>query len=69
MAKYKKIDPVEQEKIQQNLTVKVQELREKFPSFQVEVWFFDEHQVGLKPIIRKVWASIGERLSALGHHR
>ena len=68
-AKHKKGDPVEQEKFQQNLPVKFQELRNKFTNYQVEVWFFDEHRVGLKPIIRKVWAPIGERPSALGHHR
>jgi len=67
--KPKKGDPVEQEKFKQNLPVKVQELRNKFPNHQVEVWFFDEHRVGLKPIIRKVWAPIGERPSALVHHR
>lgn len=52
--KHKKGDPVEQEKLKQNLPVKVQELKDKFPNSQVEVWFFDEHRVGLKPIIRKV---------------
>ncbi|MFN6273976.1 MAG: transposase [Microcystis sp.] len=35
--KHKKVDPVEQEKFQQNLTVKVQELRDKFPNSQGEV--------------------------------
>ena len=67
--KHKKGDPVEQEKFKENLPVKVQELRNKFPNHQVEVWFFDEHRVGLKPIIRKVWAPIGERPSALVHPR
>lgn len=47
----------------------MQELRDKFPNSKVEVWFFDEHRVGLKPIIRKVWAPIGERPSALVQHR
>ncbi|NCS26814.1 MAG: winged helix-turn-helix domain-containing protein, partial [Microcystis aeruginosa BS13-02] len=40
-AKHKKGDPVEQEKFKQNLPVKVQELRDKFPSSPVEVWFFN----------------------------
>ncbi|MEO0488329.1 MAG: IS630 family transposase, partial [Cyanobacteria bacterium J06659_2] len=26
-----------------------------------EVWSFDEHRLGLKPIIRKVWAPVGQR--------
>lgn len=35
----------------------------------MEVWSFDEHRLGLKPIIRKVWAPIGERPSAVVYHR
>lgn len=29
----------------------------------------DEHRLGLKPITRGVWAPVGERPIALGHHR
>jgi DDE superfamily endonuclease len=29
----------------------------------------DEHRIGLKPITRRMWAPIGERPIALGHHR
>lgn len=29
----------------------------------------DEHRLGLKPIVRGVWAPTGERPIALGHHR
>jgi hypothetical protein len=29
----------------------------------------DEHRIGLKPITRGVWAPVGERPIALGHHR
>jgi len=38
----------------------------------IEVWATDEHRLGLlglKPIRRRVWAPIGERPVALGHHR
>ena len=35
----------------------------------IEVWATDEHRIGLKPIIRRVWAPKGERPIALGHHR
>ena len=35
----------------------------------VEVWATDEHRLGLKPIRRRVWAPVGERPTALGHHR
>ena len=29
----------------------------------------DEHRIGLKPITRGVWAPVGERPIAHGHHR
>ena len=35
----------------------------------IEVWATDEHRIGLKPIIRRVWAPKGQRPIALGHHR
>ena len=28
---------------------------------QVEAWTMDEHRIGLKPIIRRVWAKRGQR--------
>ena len=67
--KHKKGDPTEQEEFRQNLPLKVQELKKQYPSHQVDVWFFDEHRVGLKPIIRKVWSPIGERPTAIVSHR
>jgi transposase len=47
----------------------VAEEAEKHPDKPVEVWATDEHRLGLKPIHRRVWAPIGERPIALGHHR
>jgi hypothetical protein len=29
----------------------------------------DEHRLGLKPVRRRVWAPVGQRPVALGHHR
>src|SRR4051812_41241241 len=34
-----------------------------------EVWATDEHRIGLKLILRRVWAPKGQRPIALGHHR
>lgn len=45
------------------------QLRAAYPTAQVEVWSFDEHRLGLKPIVRRVWAPIGERPVAPVHHR
>ncbi len=39
------------------------------PHTPVEVWATDEHRIGLKPILRRVWAPKGPRPIALGHHR
>ena len=44
-------------------------VRAAHPAAQVEVWATDEHRVGLKPILRKVWARTGERPIAVVHHR
>ncbi len=35
----------------------------------VEVFCTDEHRLGLKPVLRSVWAPEGQRPIALGHHR
>src|SRR5215831_290856 len=45
------------------------EERCKHPGASVEIWTMDEHRIGLKPIVRGVWAPVGERPIALGHHR
>jgi transposase len=39
------------------------------PDRPVEVWAEDEHRLGLKPVRRRVWAPVGARPVALGHHR
>ena len=45
------------------------ELAQQFPGASVEVWSFDEHRLGLKPILRKVWARVGERPLAAVNYR
>lgn len=44
-------------------------VRAAYPAAPVEVWATDEHRVGLKPILRKVWARKGERPIARVQHR
>lgn len=67
--KHRKGASQEQEQFIAHLPLKVQQLEEKYPEAEIELWFFDEHRVGLKPILRKVWAPIGERPMALVNHR
>jgi hypothetical protein len=44
-------------------------VREAHPGAEVEVWAQDEHRLGLKPILRRVWIRRGERPLAPVHHR
>jgi hypothetical protein len=40
----------------------VAKLKEAYPTAKVELWWCeDEHRLGLKPIIRRVWSPIGQR--------
>jgi transposase len=55
--------------VQNKLEQVVAEERAKHPDTPIEVWATDEHRIGLKPILRRVWAPQGERPIALGHHR
>jgi transposase len=40
-----------------------------FPHASVELWATDEHRIGLKPILRRVWAPRGQRPVAPVQHR
>jgi transposase len=40
-----------------------------FPHAVVELWATDEHRIGLKPLLRRVWAPIGRRPLARVRHR
>ncbi len=40
-----------------------------FPAARVEVWATDEHRIGLKPLLHKVWAMPGQRPLAPVQHR
>ena len=47
----------------------MRERREQRPERNVEVWAFDEHRLGLKPVLRRQWAPKGQRPVAVGRHR
>lgn len=49
--------------------MKVLRLKEAYPTAKVELWCEDEHRLGLKPILRKVWSPVGERPHARVHQR
>lgn len=56
-------------RIQEKLADAVAEEAAKHPGKKVEVFATDEHRIGLKPVTRRVWAPVGERPIAYGHHR
>jgi transposase len=50
--------------------MRVARLKEAHPTAKVELWCEDEHRLGLKPILRKVWSPVGERpLAKVLHQR
>jgi transposase len=49
--------------------MRVARLKESYPTAKVELQCEDEHRLGLKPIIRKVWSPIGERPVVKVHQR
>lgn len=36
-------------------------MRKAHPNAKIEVWSFDEHRLGLQPLLRKVWSPRGKR--------
>jgi len=54
--RHHKADPVQQELFKRELPEQVRQIQHAHPHAQVEVWAMDEHRVGLKPVIRRVWA-------------
>src|SRR5215208_508325 len=48
-------------RLSKKLSMRVLRLKEKYPTAKVELWCEDEHRLGLKPIVRKVWSPIGQR--------
>lgn len=58
-----------QERFKAAFRSRMEDLAREDPARAVQVWAFDEHRAGLKPILRKVWARRGQRPLALGHQR
>ena len=41
--------------------MKLEKLEEAYPKAAVELWAEDEARLGLKPVVRRVWAPVGKR--------
>ena len=50
--------------MEKKLQNRYQKLCRDNPQAIVELWTMDEHRLGLKPIPRRIWAEIGENLTA-----
>ncbi len=48
-------DPIEQEAWKKKLQQETTRLQAEYPDADVEVWAMDEHRLGLKPVVRRVW--------------
>lgn len=62
-------NPDEQADFKVLLNKRLEMLQAEHPDVTVEIWAFDEHRLGLKPILRKVWSPVGIRPIAEVHHR
>ncbi len=60
---------MEEQALYKKLAEQVDERRKERPGRKVELWAFDEHRVGLKPVLRRQWAPKGQRPIAVGQHR
>jgi transposase len=41
--------------------VRLEELKRAYPGAEVQLWAEDEARLGLKPVVRRVWAPVGKR--------
>jgi DDE superfamily endonuclease len=47
----------------------VHTLQQAYPRDIIELWATDQHRIGLKPILRRVWSPRGQRPGAVVQHR
>src|ERR671916_251663 len=55
--------------MEKKLAERVAELKTAAPERAMELWCEDEARLGLKPIVRRVWALRGQRPLAMNHTR
>ncbi len=67
--RHHKADLTQQEAFKCELPEQIQQIQRAHPHAQVELWAMDEHRVGLKPVIRRVWVRKGQRPLIRVHQR
>jgi len=60
-----KADPAKQEEFKKTLPEELARIQHLYPDVFVELWAMDEHRIGLKPILRRVWAPKGTPVRAV----
>src|SRR5260221_10659264 len=62
-------DPQAQADFKRRLRPLLRAVATAFPRASIEVWAVDEHRIGLKPILKRVWALPGQRPITPVEHR
>jgi transposase len=62
-------DPAAQRDFKERLRPLLRQVATAFPHSRVEVWAVDEHRIGLKPVLHKVWTLDDQRPIAPVEHR
>ena len=62
-------DPQAQAEFKAHLRPLLREVATAFPQARVALWAVDEHRIGLKPILHKIWCLDGQRPLAPVQHR
>jgi len=62
-------DPQAHAAFKQRLRPLLREVATAFPRASVELWAVDEHRIGLKPILQKIWSLDKQRPAAPVQHR
>src|SRR5271166_2632320 len=62
-------DPAAQRAFKDRLRPLLQQVAAAFPRSRLELWAVDEHRIGLKPLLHKVWTLGDQRPVAPVEHR
>ncbi len=55
--------------MEKKLNLRAIELQNQYPDAEIEVWAMDEHRVGLKPVLRRIWVPWWDTPTASVHWR
>jgi len=68
--RHAKADPAVQAEWKKKLPEQIKTIQDAHPTVEHwELWTMDEHRIGLKPIIRRIWTRKGERPIVTVNHR